>query len=221
MPTQVILLERVEKLGAMGDVVAVKPGYARNYLLPQKKALRATKDNVAYFEAQKKHLEADNDKRRKGSEGLAKKLDGTRAALIRQASEGGQLYGSVTARDIATAVSAESGVDVTRQMVELNTNFKTLGLFPVTIALHPEVRVVVTINIARSVDEAEIQAKTGRALIAEERREEEDRQRQEAAAPAAESVLEDSVLAAQAQEAEEVAEKPKKSSRKKDKAQEE
>jgi large subunit ribosomal protein L9 len=223
MPTQVILLERVEKLGAMGDVVAVKPGYARNYLLPQKKALRATKDNVAYFEAQKKHLEADNDKRRKGSEGLAKKLDGTRAALIRQASEGGQLYGSVTARDIATAVSAESGIDVTRQMVELNTNFKTLGLFPVTIALHPEVRVVVTINIARSADEAEIQAKTGRALIAEERREEEDRQRQEAAAAsAAESVLEDSVLAAQESEEEsDVTEKSKKSSRKKDKAQEE
>lgn len=220
MPTQVILLERVEKLGRMGDVVAVKPGYARNYLLPQKKALRATKDNVAYFETQKKHLEAENDKRRKSSEGLSKKLDGVRAVLIRQASEGGQLYGSVAARDIAEAVSAESGVAVSRQMVELNTNFKMLGLFPVTIALHPEVRVVVTINIARSMDEAEIQAKTGRALIAEERRAEEDREA--AAPPPVESILEDSVLVAQSerQDAVEEAEKPKKSSRKKEKAQE-
>lgn len=182
MPTQVILLERVEKLGHMGDVVAVKPGYARNYLLPQKKALRATKDNVAYFETQKKHLQAENDKRRKESEGLSKKVDGIRAVIIRQASEGGQLYGSVAARDIAEAVSAESGLAVTRQMVELNTNFKMLGLFPVTVALHPEVKVVVTINIARSMEEAEVQAKTGRALIAEDRRAEEERERAEAAA---------------------------------------
>lgn len=182
MPTQVILLERVEKLGRMGDVVAVKPGYARNYLLPQKKALRATKDNVAFFETQKKHLEAENDKRRKASESVSKKLDGIRAVIIRQASEGGQLYGSVAARDIAESVSAASGVAVTRQMVELNTNFKMLGLFPVTVALHPEVKVVVTINIARSAEEAEVQAKTGRALIAEDRRAEEERERAEAAA---------------------------------------
>lgn len=214
MPTQVILLERVEKLGHMGDVVSVKPGYARNYLLPQKKALRATKDNVAYFEARKKHLEADNAQRRKSSEGLAKKVDGVKAVLIRQASEGGQLYGSVTARDIAAAVTAETGIDIARQMVELNTNFKTLGLFPVTVALHPEVRITVTINIARSADEAEIQAKTGKALVAEDRREEEP---EEALAP--EAVLEDSVLSAKAQEEpeakEDTAEKPKKASRKK------
>lgn len=164
--TQVILLERVESLGKMGDVVSVKPGYARNYLLPQKKALRASKENLAYFEAQKKHLETENDKLKKEAEKNAKKLEGTTAALIRQASEAGQLYGSVTSRDIAQAVSEAAKEDVRKNMVYLNTNLKTIGLFPIDIILHPEVKVSVTINIARNQGEAEIQAKTGRALIA-------------------------------------------------------
>ncbi len=168
MPTQVILLQRIEKLGNMGDVVAVKPGYARNYLLPQHKALRASKENIALFEAQKKHLEAENDKRRKEAEKLGKKIDGTKIAIIRQASESGQLYGSVTSRDIATSASEETGVKIERAMVRLNAGFKTIGLFPIEIALHPEVSVSITVNIARSTDEAEIQARTGKALIAED-----------------------------------------------------
>lgn len=168
MSTQVILLERVEKLGNMGDVVAVKPGYARNFLLPQKKALRASKDNIAYFEAQKKHLEAESDKQKKDAEKLAKKIDGTKVPLIRAASESGQLYGSVNTRDIAQRAAEVSGEEITRPMVKINTNFKTIGLFPVSIQLHPEVIVEITVNIARSNEEAEIQATTGKALIAQD-----------------------------------------------------
>lgn len=171
--TQVILLERVEKLGNMGDVVSVKPGYARNYLLPQRKALRASKENITYFEAQKKHLEAENAKLKKEAEKLAKKLDGLKAPLIRQASEGGQLYGSVTSRDIAAVVSEESKETIARSMVSLNQNIKTLGLFPIEISLHPEVKVTVTINIARSAEEAKVQAETGRAMISDDAAEEE------------------------------------------------
>lgn len=181
--TQVILLERVEKLGQMGDVVNVKPGYARNYLLPQKKALRASKENLAYFETRKKHLQAENDKRKGEAEKLAKKLEGLKAPLIRQASEAGQLYGSVASRDIATSVSELSGIEIQRSMVDLNQNLKTIGLFPIDIVLHPEVKVSVTINIARSAEEAKTQAETGRALIAEEAQraeEEEARKVQEA-----------------------------------------
>lgn len=165
--TQVILLERVTKLGNMGDVVTVKPGYARNYLLPQKKALRASKDNVAYFEAQKKHLQTESDKQKKDAEKLAKKLDGLKVPLIRAASESGQLYGSVNTRDIAQEAASTSGEAVTRPMVKINTNFKTIGLFPVHVELHPEVVAEIIINIARSKEEAETQAKTGRALIAD------------------------------------------------------
>ena len=168
MATQVVLLQRVESLGKMGDVVSVRPGYARNYLLPQKKALRASKENIAYFESQKKHLEAENDKQKKSAEKLAKKLEGMKAPLIRQASEGGQLFGSVTARDIAVEVSKASGETIERHMVQLNQNFKMLGLFPVDIALHPEVKISVTINIARSAEEAAMQAKTGKALIVDD-----------------------------------------------------
>ncbi|MCL4678780.1 MAG: 50S ribosomal protein L9 [Alphaproteobacteria bacterium] len=164
--TQVILLEHVENLGEMGDVVSVKPGYARNFLLPQKKALRASKQNVAFFEAQKKHLAAENEKRKKEAQKLADKIDGAKIPLIRQASEAGQLYGSVTARDIADAILAETKVTIQRNMVRLNQNFKSLGLIPVDIMVHPEVKVTVVINIARSPDEAETQAKTGKALIA-------------------------------------------------------
>ena len=168
MATQVILLERVESLGQMGDVVSVRPGYDRKYLLPQKKALRASKENIAYFEAQKKHLEAENDKRRAAAEKVAKKLDGLKAPLIRQASESGQLYGSVTSRDIAEQVAKTSGEKVERSMVQMNQNFKSIGLFAVDIMLHPEVKVTVTVNIARSAEEAETQAKTGKALIVDE-----------------------------------------------------
>jgi len=165
--TQVILLERVEKLGELGEVVNVKPGYARNYLLPQKKALRASKENVAYFDAQKKVLEADNEKNKKEAEKLAKKIAGAKAPIIRQASEAGQLFGSVTSRDIAQAISDATKEDVTRNMVQLNQNLKIIGLIPVDISLHPEVKVEVIINIARSMEEAGIQAETGRALIAD------------------------------------------------------
>lgn len=168
MATQVILLERVEKLGNMGDVVAVKPGYARNFLLPQKKALRASKENIAYFEAKKKHLEAENEKQKKDAEKLAKKLEGVKVPLVRQASESGQLYGSVTSRDIAEQIAAETKEEIRRNMVQLNQNFKSIGLFPVDVILHPEVKVEVTVNIARSAEEAKIQAKTGKALVAEE-----------------------------------------------------
>lgn len=163
--TQLILLERVENLGKMGDVVSVKPGYARNYLLPQKKAMRANKENVAYFEAQRKKLEAENDKRKGEAQKLAAKLEGLKAPLVRQASEGGQLYGSVNARDIAAVVAEVSKQDIQRNMVDLNDVIKTIGLFSVNVILHPEVKVAVTINVARSLDEAKRQEELGRALI--------------------------------------------------------
>lgn len=204
MPTQVILLERVDNLGAMGDVVSVKPGYARNYLLPQKKALRASKENVAHFESQKAALKKLSDEKKAEAEKLAGKLNGLKVALIRQASEAGHLFGSVTARDIADAASAESKIKIDRTMVTLNQNYKTLGLFPVTLVLHPEVKATVTINIARSEDEAKIQAKTGKALIAE------SGNAPKAAPAVAEAdksaVLEDSALKAEAAEAAETAE---------------
>ena len=165
--TQIILLERIDNLGKMGDIVEVKPGYARNYLLPQKKALRATKSNLAHFEAQRKVIEADTAKAQKEAEKLAKKIDGLKAPLVRQASEAGKLYGSVTSRDIADAISQVSGETISRTNVILNTAFKSIGLFPVTIQLHPEVKVEVIVNIARSAEEAQIQAETGRALISE------------------------------------------------------
>jgi len=173
MATQLILLERVEKLGNMGDVVSVKPGYARNYLLPQKKALRASKDNVAYFEAQKKAIESQSNEQKKDAEKLAKKVAGIKVPLIRAASESGQLYGSVNTRDIAQASAETSGEALTRPMVKINTNFKTVGLFPVNIQLHPEVIVEITVNIARSKEEAQIQAETGRALMADDSRDDE------------------------------------------------
>ncbi|HBR69427.1 MAG TPA: 50S ribosomal protein L9 [Rhodospirillaceae bacterium] len=197
--TQVILLERIESLGKMGDTVTVKPGYARNYLLPQKKALRATKENIAYFEGQRKQLEAQNDKLKKEAEKLAKKLDGMKIPLIRQASESGHLFGSVTARDIATGASEVSKETIVREMVRLNQNFKFIGLFPVDIALHPEVKVSVTINVARTTEEAEIQAKTGKALIADSKAaKDEGEQAQETQEEAAlEGVLEEGALEAE------------------------
>ncbi len=163
--SQVILLEHVNNLGHIGDTVTVKQGYARNYLLPQGKALRATADNIAYFESQKAALEAENQKKREAAAKEAKKVEGLTIALIRQASEGGQLYGSVAARDISEEASAKSGLSIGRSQIDLNQNFKTIGLFPVIIALHPEVKVEITVNIARSEEEAKIQEETGRALI--------------------------------------------------------
>ena len=208
MSTQVILLQRVEKLGNMGDVVSVKPGYARNYLLPQKMALRASKDNVAYFEAQKKHLEAENEKQKKDAEKRAKKIAGTKVTLIRQASESGQLYGSVASRDIAAALTETAGEAIDRSMIKLNQNYKLIGLFPIEIALHPEVNAEITINIARSAEEAEIQAKTGKALIAEEESEEpaaEDKVAQ--AEEALEEVLEEGAFEAEKERQAEAEEK--------------
>jgi large subunit ribosomal protein L9 len=155
---QVILLERVEKLGQMGQVVDVRPGYARNFLLPQKKALRATKDNLAYFETQRSQLEAQNLARKSEAEQVAQKLDGLSVIVIRQAGESGQLYGSVTARDVAQAIT-EGGFTVGRSQIVLERAIKTLGLHKQRVVLHPEVSVTVTVNVAQSAEEAEMQAK--------------------------------------------------------------
>jgi large subunit ribosomal protein L9 len=168
---QVILLERVEKLGQMGEEVRVKDGFARNYLLPQKKALRATKANREYFAGQKAQLEAQNLQRKSEAEKIAKKLDGKIFALLRQAGDRGQLYGSVSPRDIATAIS-EGGFTVNRTQVPLDKAIKSIGLAPVSVVLHPEVRVTVTINVARTEDEAERQAR-GEDVLAEKTPEEE------------------------------------------------
>lgn len=165
MSMDVILLERVESLGNMGDKVRVKPGYARNFLLPQGKALRATADNIAYFETQRAGLEKLNAEKRVEAEKVAKKLEGLKVSMIRNAAEGGQLYGSVTARDIADAINAAGKAQIGRQMVVINQNYKTIGLFDVPVVLHPEVKVNVTINVARTEEEAKTQAKTGKAVI--------------------------------------------------------
>ena len=154
---EVILLERIETLGQMGDVVKVKPGYARNFLLPQKKALRATKDNLAYFEKQRTQLEAQNLKRRQDAEGVSKKLEGLQVVILRQAGETGQLYGSVATRDIAEAVTA-AGFTIDRRQVLLDQPVKTLGIFKTRVALHPEVIVGISANIAQSDEEAQMQA---------------------------------------------------------------
>ena len=155
---QVVLIERVDKLGAIGDVVDVKPGYARNFLLPQNKALRATEANMARFEREREALEKLNAERAEKARQEGAHLDGAKFVLIRQASESGQLYGSVSTRDIAELTSTDS-LTVTRGMVDLNTAIKTLGLHDVRLILHPDVDVTVTINVARTEDEAERQAK--------------------------------------------------------------
>jgi len=154
----VILLERVEKLGQMGQVVDVRPGYARNFLLPQKKALRATKENLAYFDTQRAQLEAQNLARKSDAEQVGQKLDGITVVIIRQAGESGQLYGSVSARDIAQAVT-EAGFTVSRGQVIQERAIKTLGLHKTRVVLHPEVSVTVAVNVAQSPEEAEMQAK--------------------------------------------------------------
>jgi large subunit ribosomal protein L9 len=152
-----ILLERVEKLGQMGQVVKVKPGYARNYLLPQKKAMRATKDNLAYFDTQRAQLEATNLQRKAEASQVAEKMTDVTVVLIRQAGETGQLYGSVAARDIADAVT-ESGFTVDKRQIVLDRPIKTLGMHPVRVMLHPEVSVTVTANVAQSEEGARMQA---------------------------------------------------------------
>src|SRR5258706_8728273 len=150
---QVILLERVAKLGQMGEVVRVKDGFARNYLLPQGKALRATKDNRARFETMKVELEARNIELKVEAEKIAKKVDGKSLTVLRQASESGQLFGSVSARDIAVLLS-DDGLAVSRNQIALNAPIKTIGLHKVPVALHPEVEVAITVTVARSPDEA-------------------------------------------------------------------
>jgi large subunit ribosomal protein L9 len=164
---EVILLERIEKLGQMGDVVNVKPGFARNFLLPQKKALRASKDNLAFFEKQRVQLEALNLKRRDEAQAVADKMAGLSVLMVRQAGESGQLYGSVSGKDVADAVKA-AGYTIERRMVNLDQPIKTLGSYGVRISLHPEVSVVVTINVARSAEEAERAAAAAVAAEAEE-----------------------------------------------------
>ncbi len=176
---ELILLERVEKLGQMGQIVKVRPGYARNFLLPQKKAMRATKDNLAYFETQRAQLEASNLARKSDAEHVATKLDGLKVVLIRQAGESGQLYGSVSARDIADAVTA-AGFTVDKRQIVLDRPIKNLGLHPLRVMLHPEVGVTVTANVAQSAEAAQMQ-EAGINPLAE---------RDEDEAPSAEELLE-------------------------------
>ena len=179
---QVILLERVEKLGQMGDEVRVKDGFARNFLLPKKKALRANKANREYFQTQKAKLEAHNQERKKDADAIAKKLDGKSFLLIRQAGDRGQLYGSVTPRDVATIINAK-GFSIDRHQVQISQAIKSIGLFTLPVVLHPEVKVNITINVARSEDEAERQAR-GENVLAE-------RTEQEEATIAAEELFEE------------------------------
>ena len=153
----IILLERIEKLGSIGDVVTVKDGYARNFLLPQKKALRANEANKKVFEANRDRLEAENAERRSDAEKTGEKINGTEIVLIRAASNAGQLYGSVNVRDVTGALK-EKGFDVDKKQVVMGSPIKTIGMFDVTLALHPEVRVTIKANVARSDDEATLQS---------------------------------------------------------------
>jgi large subunit ribosomal protein L9 len=155
---EVILLERIEKLGQMGDTVKVKPGFARNFLLPQKKALRATKENEARFESQRAQLEAANLQRRDEAHAVGAKMEGLSILVIRQAGEGGMLYGSVTGRDVADAVKA-AGFTIERRQVNLDVPIKSLGSYPVRISLHPEVSINIKVTVARSQEEAARAAK--------------------------------------------------------------
>jgi large subunit ribosomal protein L9 len=154
---EVILLERVEKLGSIGDLVKVKDGFARNYLLPRKKALRANESNRKLFEANRARIEEENANRRSDAEKASKGVDGKSVQLIRQASNTGQLYGSVSARDIADALEAE-GAKIAKSQVVLDRPIKAIGMHEVKIALHPEVSVTVKVNVARSPEEADLQA---------------------------------------------------------------
>ena len=163
---EVILMQRVDKLGQMGEVVKVRPGYARNFLLPQGKAIRANKDNLARFEQQRAQLEAQNLKRREEAERVAERVQGLSVTLIRSAGESGGLYGSVSARDVAEACKG-AGLTVERSQVLLEQPIKTVGLTTVRVELHPEVQLPVTVNVARSPEEAEKQAR-GEEIAREE-----------------------------------------------------
>ena len=187
---QIILLERVEKLGTMGDIVTVKPGYARNFLLPTGKALRANKANLAKFEAEKAELVARNDQAKGEALKVAKDLEGAAVSIVRAASEMGQLFGSVNARDIATALS-EAGHNVNRSQIVMDKAIKTLGLIDMRVNLHAEVAVSITLNIARSLEEAETQLASGKAVIASELLDEDDAPAEEA--PAEEALAEEAV----------------------------
>jgi large subunit ribosomal protein L9 len=172
----IILLERIEKLGQMGEVVKVKAGFARNYLLPQRKALRATKENLAYFETQRQQLEAENLKHRDEAQKVADRLNGLKVVVIRSAGDTGQLYGSVNARDIATAVT-EAGFTIRRSQVVIERPIKALGLFDLRVRLHPEVSANITVNVARSEDEAAEQLRIGHAIVTTEGETETDEER--------------------------------------------
>jgi large subunit ribosomal protein L9 len=187
---EVVLLERVEKLGQMGDVVKVKDGFARNFLLAKKKALRATKANLVQFEKQREQLEANNLDQKKEASAVAAKLEGQTFALLRQAGDRGQLYGSVSTRDIAAAISA-GGFSIDREQVPLDKPIKMIGLYPTVVILHPEVRTTVTINVARTEEEAERQARGEDVLVerteAQEARANAEELFEEGAEPAADS----------------------------------
>ena len=186
----IVLLERIDKLGNMGDVVTVRPGYARNFLLPRGKALRATRDNIARFEAERAEREESNLEQRSVASSLKEKMEGVHVTLIRQAADNLQLYGSVKARDIADGL-AGMGFPVDRRMVVLDRPIKTLGLFEVTTLLHPEVSATVVANVARTADEAMIQEATGRAFHrADDEEEEVDEQTVEEGAVEEEAVEE-------------------------------
>jgi len=199
---EVILLERVAKLGQMGEVVRVKDGFARNYLLPNGKALRATKENRSRFEKMKVELEARNLEQKSEAEKVAKKLDGQSFTVLRQAAEGGQLYGSVSPRDLAALVS-EKGFVLNRAQIALNTPIKAIGMHKVPVSLHPEVEVTITIMVARSADEAERLARGEDVTVA---REEAGEQEAEAIAAEAEAFFEPEVV--EARRAREEAPKP-------------
>ena len=199
---EVILLERVEKLGQMGDVVTVKDGFARNFLLPSKKALRATATNKAAFEADRARLEAENLERKTEAEKVAAAMADVKVVMIRAAGESGQLYGSVSSRDIAEAVT-EAGVSINRNQVVLDRAIKTLGLHDVVIRLHPEVSETVVVNIARSADEAETQFETGAAVIAS------DEEEFDADNEFIEEVVDEDAVEETAEEAEEASEEEK------------
>ena len=192
---EIILLERVEKLGKLGDVVTVKPGYARNYLLPQGKALRASKANLEKFQTERADRETRNASERDAAEKQAQNMAGLTVSLVRAASEMGQLFGSVSSRDIAAAVT-EAGHALDKRQVIMDTAIKTLGLFPVRVTLHSEVNIDVTVNVARSLEEAEAQAKMGRAVVASD---EDDFDDEDDAAP--EAAIEEEGAASDAEEA--------------------
>jgi len=205
---QVILMERIEKLGQMGDEVNVKPGYARNFLLPKGKAVRATKSAKERFEKDRAQLEAENLKLKSEAEAVGGKMDGVKIILVRQAGDGGQLYGSVNARDVADTLK-EDGFTINRNQVRLDQPIKTLGLHSVVVSLHPEVSVSIVANVARSVEEAEIQESTGGAILTTAQQEEQARAEEaanEAVLEQAEVMFEEGVEVVVEEDAEEAAE---------------